>query len=179
MPINRLSPYGTDYKEKCFSIWYASGRKDLTEIRDTFPKDEKGRIPGMKQLWKWRREDGWDARADDLDTKALTIVENDLVQRKVEMLRRQAEVGFELQRRAMDYLQTEGFDSSASAVQAIKVGAEMERSSRGIDDLIVRMSKMDDAELVEEIMSQITRATEAGQIVEGAVEEVGKTTDEE
>ena len=160
-------------------VWYSSGRKEIPSILDQMPKDDSGRVASAIKINEWRRKYDWEVRADDLDEKALMIVsdgENGLVQRKADMLRRQAEMGWQLQEIGMRYLISGSFDTAASAVQAIKLGVEMERSSRGISDLIIKMSKMTDEELQEEILKQIDRASQSGQVIDA--EDVGDMNEE-
>lgn len=176
-----FTPYSKDYIEKCFTIWYASGRpSSMAVLLEKIPEDETGRKPHKSNLLKWSHEGGWDIRADGMDAKAIEVVENDLITQKAEMLRRQANIGFQLQQLGMMYLISGTFDTSASAVSAVIRGAELERSSRGIGELIVKMASMTDAELEAEIMKQLTRATDAGQIIDGEVKEEEETgnTDE-
>lgn len=169
------TPFTPEYIQQIFTIWYGAGRPNqIYKILDKLPKDNlTGRIPDVSSIQKWRIKYGWDAQADELDEKALVLVQNDLIQRKADMLSRQADIGFQLQYLGMAYLVSGSFDSSASAVQAIKVGAELERSSRGISDLIMKISKMSDDELQQEILNQISRASESGQIVEGEEVDTG------
>lgn len=180
-----FTPYSKDYIERCFTVWYASGRpSSIASILDKIPEDEHGRRPHKSNLLKWMREGGWEMRADVMDAKALEVVENDLIYQKAEMLRRQARVGFQLQQLGMVYLISGAFDSSASAVSAVIRGAELERSSRGIGELMVKMAGMTNDELQEEIIKQLTRATDAGQIIEGQIEnldedEKGEQADED
>ena len=112
----------------------------------------------------------WDFWADDMDSRSIAIAENSLVQQKADMLQRQAEMARQLQDKGLDYIQSAGFDNSSSAVQAIIRGAELERTSRGIGEMIVKMATMGDSELKDEIMKMINRGAENDQIVD--VEEV-------
>lgn len=78
----------------------------------------------------------------------------------------------------MAHIKAEGFDSSSAAVQAVIRGAELERSSRGIGELIVKMSKMTDGDLKQEIMKRL-ELLQNEHIVDAEVkEESGQETDE-
>ena len=172
--------YTPEYKEKCFITWYSAGRPPYpSRIQELVPIDEYGRKPSTLAIKAWMRSDTWEIRADELDSKAMVLVENELITQKAEMLRRQAETGFTLQHLGMQYLISGSFDSSSAAVQAVIRGAELERSSRGIGEVWTKMAKMTDAELEQEIIKQLTRATDAGQIIEGEeVEDTDSSTDE-
>lgn len=162
-----IKEYSDTYKEKCFIAWYSAGRPNPYEqTHAIIPEDELGRKPMIRTLRQWRKDLMWDFRADDLDSKALAVVEDSLVSQKADMLKRQAEMAHNLQTIGMDYLDKEGFDTSASAVSAIIKGAELERTSRGIGEMMVKMATMNDAELKDEIIRQINRASDNNQIID-------------
>ena len=174
--MRNFTTYSPEYKEKCFVTWYSNGRPEHLQAlveANKFPQDEHGRVPALKLLKQWRVENGWDLRADDLDVRAITIVEDSLVNQKAQMLQRHAEIGHKLMEAGMAHISSGEFDSSASAVSAVVRGAELERESRGIGELIVKMSKMSEDDLRKEIMERLARASEAGQIID-AEEDVGE-----
>lgn len=131
-----------------------------------FPVDERGRIPNPQIISRWRNNEMWDLWADDLDARAMTVVEDSLIAQKAEMLKRHADMAHQLQLQGMDYLKEEGFDSSSSAVTAIIKGAELERTARGIGEMIVKMAQMDDTQLADEIVKLLNRAGENNQIID-------------
>lgn len=179
--MRRQTPYSPEFIEKCFVAWYSIPQRPMEyqTIAKLLPKDDHGRQPKATTVKRWCLE-SWIARADELDKKAIQIVETDLVSQKVLMLQRQAEIGFQLQELGMRYLTSGSFDSASAAVQAVIRGAELERQSRGIGEIHARMVKMTDAELESEIIKKIQRASEAGQIIEGEeIEEAGGDTNQE
>lgn len=152
-------PYTEDYKNKCFIVWYLSGRPiKLTAIHNILPKDENGRVPSTQMIGLWKAELGWDLRADELDARAMEKVDDSLVLQKAEMFKRQAEHGKMLQDKGADFLKEKGIDSSASAITAVIKGAELERVSRGASEFLRKMSKMSDEELKAELMRLSQRA---------------------
>lgn len=168
LQIDRKENFTEQYRQQCRSAWYAAGKPDADVLRKLLLDKnitEGGRAPKTTTIRRWRKVEMWDWWAEDLDSRAMTIVEDDLVQQKAEMLRRQARAAEELQSMGMDYLRTSSFDSSSSAVQAVIRGAELERTSRGIGEMIVRMSKMSDEELLNEIIKNLPRANMT--IIEG------------
>jgi hypothetical protein len=172
--------YSDDYKEKCFQTWYASGRPtSAARTLDILPEDEFGRKPVRSLVEVWRKDLMWDARADDLDSKAIAIAEDALIMQKAEMLKRQAERAGKLAEKAFDELVTEGFDSSAAAVNAYFRATEEERMTRGISDMIVKMSKMNDADLADTVLDLLRRANENDQIIDSAPVDVDTESKEE
>lgn len=163
----KLIHYTPLYQEMCFQAWYASGRpNNYDAILKSLPKDEHGRIPDRHTVSSWRDELGWDVRADDLDAKANAIVENDLINSRVLMLKEQAARGRELQVMGLNHLREMGFDSSSSAVQAVIRGADLEKSAKGISDTLVQMLKMDDNQLTGEVQKLLERASIPVQIMD-------------
>jgi hypothetical protein len=172
-----MTAYTEDYKILCKHAWYNAGRpKSKKDWLDATPEDEHGRKPSTIILRNWMSEHAWHFWADDLDAKAMVIVEDSLITRKAEMLQRQAEMAWKLQDKGLAYIEVEGFDSSSSAVQAIIRGAELERTSRGIGEMIVKMASMGDSELKEEIMKMINRGSENDQIID--VDEIPEKKEE-
>jgi len=166
----RFVKYTEEYKIKLRGIWYSAERPDGSKFRKLLLKenavDEYGRIPHRNVLNEWRRDMMWDFWADALDTRVMTIEENDLVTKKADMLKRHADLGWELQLNGMKYLKESGFDTSASAVAAIIKGAELERESRGVGEMMIKMAKMTDTDLVQEILKLSARASENNQIID-------------
>ena len=162
--------YSEDYKRIIFQVWYANGRPNIPDLRTLIPKDTNDRIPSVQIIKIWKRDDGWEAQADELDTKAIVLSDDFLIRQKSEMLMRQANTGFVLQQIGLSYLVSGSFDSSSAAVNAVIRGAELERTSRGIGEMLVKMAKMSDPELENEIMKQIQRASDAGQMILDAEE---------
>lgn len=166
-PKELLVAYTEEYKQLIKTSWYAAGKpNDAKTWLDATPEDEHGRKPHLETLRKWRREQMWDMWADELDVQAMSKVEDALIQQKVNMLKRHAEDAMSLQQMAVAYLRTEGFDTASSAVTAFVRGAEIERTSRGIGDLMLKMAKMDNNALTNEIMGLIQRASENDQIID-------------
>lgn len=161
-------PYPDTYKEACFQAWYSAGCPEgFSHIVKVLP-DYEGRKPTRLLLNKWVEQE-WALRADELNTKAIELADNRLVLEKVEMLKQQAERGKELQEKGMEYIKTTGFDTASAAVQAVIRGANLERESRGIGELIYKMAKMSDDELKKEIMNRLE--TLSNDVVEGDVKE--------
>jgi len=166
MPANFIE-FTDEYKETCRTTWYADGRTTQFEkLQVIIPKDSRGRKPTVRTLRQWKKDMMWDFWADDLDSRALAILEDTLITQKAEMLKRHAGMAHALQMQGMTYLEKTGFDTSSSAVSAIIKGAELERVSRGIGEMMVKMATMTDGELKDEIMNQINRASENNQIID-------------
>jgi len=167
-PISQYNrPYTEHYKVACRDAWYAAGKPDrATQILEIIPEDEYGRKPNKQLLPDWRREMAWDVWADELDLRAEAIVDDELVNARVIMLKRQAATAKELQEDGIEYLREKGHDTSASAVRAIIQGAELERTSRGISEKIIKLHKMTDEKLMEEAQKYLGKAEESGEVID-------------
>lgn len=153
-------PYTDDYKNKCFIVWYMAGRPTrITSIKELLPKDENGRVPTLELIADWRHDMEWDLRADDLDSRAMEKVDNELVRRKAEMLKRQADMGKKMAERGMKSLESRAtIKSDMAAIVAVVRGAELERNSLGMSELIEKLAKMSDADIKAEILRLSARA---------------------
>lgn len=177
----KFREYSPDYKEIIKQTWYTHGRPDAPSLREIISADEQGRKPNAIIMQRWRRDEMWDFWADELDSKALTLAEDNLIQQKAEMLKRHAQIGWDLQTEGMKFLKDGGFDSSAAAVSAVIKGAQLERESRGIGETIVKMAQMTNEELKDAILKKIRQAAENGQIIDAEpVEKIdAESTDKE
>lgn len=159
--------YTEHYKTLCKHAWYAAGRPDkIPRIIEAIPEDEHGRKPGTAVLTQWRDEEMWDFWADEMDAQVERIAEDDLVNSRLKMLQKQASLGAELQAKALEYLRETGFDTSSSAVSAIKLGIETERTSRGISRRLSKLAELSDEQLTEETQKLLDMAMESGEILD-------------
>ena len=161
-----VQSYSDEYKWKVRQQWYQEGRPTPGKLLSNLVTDEYGRKPNPIVISMWRKNELWDIWADELDSRVMQVAEDSLIVQKAEMLKRHAQVGWLMIDKGMEFLASGTFDSSSSAVAAIKAGVEIERTSRGIGDMLVRMSQMGDDALKQEIMKYINRASENNQIVD-------------
>ncbi len=167
--VTSYTAYTEHYKTLCKHAWYAAGRPDKgPHIVEAIKEDEYGRKPEPNTLLAWRNEYLWDAWADEMDAQVEKKAEDKLVNLRLVMLSKQAAFGAEMQLKGIDHIRQYGFDSSSSAVSAIKLGIDTERTSRGISDRLIKMAKLSDEELTEETQKLLDRALESGEIIDVA-----------
>jgi hypothetical protein len=169
--------YTDEYKTIVRQTWFQAGMPSAEKLYGLLPPDVNNNIPSVNTLASWRRDQLWDIWADELNSRAMTIVEDNLIMQKVEMLKRHAQDAAKLQEMGLTYLKEHKFDTSSAAVSAVIRGAELERTSRGVGELILKMAKMDDGALKNEIMALIARASENNQIVDVDLTEVAEETE--
>jgi len=178
MDVPTFTPYSEQYKESCFQSWYAAGCPTArNKIEEILPEDEYGRKPNLDVLRTWRNADNWDLRADGLDERVNRTIEDSLVAAKVGMLEQQAKRARAIQEKGMEFLDENGFDSSSSAVQAIIRGAELERTSLGLSDAIMKLAKLTNDELMAETKKMLQKFVESGE--SGDVIDVAEIPDSE
>lgn len=179
---NLDTSFSEGYIEECFIAFYTAGRpKSGNRIRDILPVDDRGRKPSKEMILKWKSGYNWDIRADELDVQAYERTNEFLIEKRTEMLKRQATDAFNLQKKALDQLLGDGeeniggFDSSAAAVNAYFRSVELEQQTTGISDMILRMSKLTPDQLKKELTAMVRRAADSGQIIDVPAEELENT----
>ena len=164
--------YSDHYKEECFKAWYAGGRPNkIPQIAELLPEHDKKK-PNPQTLTKWRDELYWDVRADELDARANAIVDDDLVNQRVLMLREQASKGKLLQVLGMEYIMEHDFDTSASAVTAVIKGANLEKTSRGISERLMKLADITDDKLTAEVQKLVDQIDKSGEVIDMEEKEV-------
>lgn len=162
--------YTDEYKLAARTVWYSMGRpNNMNEIIDALELNQDGKKPSKRSLEMWRKDQDWDWWADELDNKAIVAVEENLIQRKRDMLINHADKAHALFEQSHDFMQEHGFTKMNDAINAFFKAAELERISLGMGEMWERMTKMDDGQLKDEIMKYLKRAEENNQFVDADV----------
>lgn len=169
--------YSPEYKETVFQVWYAGNRLPMKRLHLSIPEFEGGR-PTPEMLNQWKVHNAWIDRANFLDDEVRTKMERELVEMRVEMMKRHAEIAKEVIEMAIEKLRDGGFDTSASAVQALKVAFEEEKRSRGAEVSLTKLNEMNDEQL-SAAFRQLTGQISGVDTVDGEVEEEFESTEEE
>ena len=98
MPITQYN-FPDEYKELCFTIWYKSMKPNLKQLHAIIP-DSQGNKPSVEALSKWKLNDGWDERAQDIQLAVRDKLAAELVNERTKMLREQADQADQLLIRA-------------------------------------------------------------------------------
>jgi hypothetical protein len=154
-----LVAYTEAYKEKLFVQWYSSGCPQGERIGMNLPEDEIGRTPTTEVIKKWIRDEKWRDKAEVLNQEVARQIEKRLVEVRVEMLNRQAELGKNLQQKGIDYLEKHEFEKAGEALKAIFGGAELERASRGLPDALLKVAEMKDEDLITIMNSLLNKVS--------------------
>lgn len=148
------------YIEKVFRIWYNHGKPSAKQLVKFIPADldEWGRTPNWSTVESWL-EDFFVPRANELDEEVKRQLDSLIIKEKVEMLKRHAEVGVQMQNMSIEYLNEHRDEISApAAVRLLVEGIRIERESRGIPAALDKIRDMNDEELMDEIKQLVTGA---------------------
>lgn len=163
---NSNKAFTDEYIEQCFTTWFSLNQPSNLEIlQENIPESPEGKKPGLALLRQYKNTYGWVERADALNAKAIEKVEHQLIDMKSDMLKRQAESAYKIAKLAENYLLENGFDTAASAVNAIKWAQEEERTVRGVSEMMIKISKMTPDELMAEAAKLLKRNSEVIDIV--------------
>lgn len=168
--------YDDTYKEKIYTIWVSANQPTVSKLEKIIPPNDDGDTPSAPVLQRWIAEDAWVERAHDIRVRAQQVIDDELVRVRVEMLRRHADLGKELAVQGFEHLRVNGFDSSSSAVQAIKLGIQTERDSLGVELGLTKVVQMSDQDLSSNMKQLMERA--AGLLVDGVVVSTGDDGDD-
>lgn len=166
MPKIKNRDWSPDYIDWAFTYWYNHGRPPPSRFLSVIPRMQSPEypneflqyhfaVPNLLVLQDWIKNI-FEPRASKLDMEARQTVDQALVAEKVEMLKRHAAVGQQMQDIALDFL-IEHKDElgSNSAVRLLVEGLRIERESRGIPATLERIGRMSDEKLLEEIQQLI------------------------
>jgi hypothetical protein len=152
--------FSEEYKTKVFNLWYKNGKPLPQNLYNMIPDSERpyNKKPGRATLSQWVNHDFVD-RAKELDEQVELELRARLVNEKVEMLARHAKLGENMQDMGLEYLREHKNEITApSAVKLIVEGWRIERSSKGIPDMLDKIRDMSEEELVDEIAQLIGRS---------------------
>ena len=148
--------------ERAFQTWFSSGQPpSWARIQELYPDLDNGKKPGIAYVRQAFEVYGWAARADELNTRAIQKVETDLVTARADMFRRQAAEALEIAQKARKKIMEDGFDSTNSAINAYFKANELERTSRGAAELLMKIYAMSETELVKRATGLLRRKNEA------------------
>jgi len=164
--------YPDSYKMEVFKTWYRYGKPPGKKLRDMIPPEElSGSIPTSHLLNIWIS--GFKEEAEILDEQVKQELEARLVQEKIEMLNRHADLGVKMQDMAYSYLvEHEDELKAPTAIKLLIEGVRIERESKGIPQALDKMLNLPEDKLLSEITALLNKAP-----VE--FEEIDYGTDEE
>ena len=140
--------YTSDYKDAVFYTWYSRNKCVAGTLLGYIEEDINGNRPSESLLKGWIRDD-FTKRAEELDKIVKTEIETKVVTDKIEMLKRHADTGVEMQNMAIEYLrENKGNLKTNTAVRLLVDGIRVERESRGLPTLVTEVLSSGDDELM-------------------------------
>lgn len=154
MAITRTSapePYSATYKRICFHVWYSNGRVPMTKLQHLVDPTETGDSPNEVTLGKWRKENDWDERADEMDEDAAIQIQKKLIDDKVKILEEHARLGKKLRLKAIDLIEDIPFEKPHEAMRLLEIATGLEADSVGLSGILQNIRDMDDAEVKDKL----------------------------
>lgn len=158
--------YTDEYKDIVFYSWYNAGKCTFDVLYDIipFPKTNYGRKPSIQALKAWIKN--FSGRAEELDRGVQKSLDNAMIQSKVEMLKRHAQLGTRMQDIGFGFLTGTADMTAASAVRLLVEGIRVERESIGIPGALELIRNKTDEELMDEVMKLIENTPIDNDLVE-------------
>lgn len=167
--INRKYVFSDAYREEIFHFWYSNRHLGDRWFNTKVPPDENNQKVTLHTVNQWANLYHWAERAEDIDLQIATRMDREVIDERIEMFREHAKIGREIKDFGLDYLRENGIKTDMAALRAIADGIQIERSSRGLADSLVRLAQMDDTTLVKEINKLLTAKQNA---IDAEVEDI-------
>ncbi len=143
--------YSEDYIDQVFYHWYENGKQTGAGLTARLQKDLNGRTPTDSTVNNWVVQYGWVERADKLDVEVSKVLDTEVIDRRVEMYKRHAEIGQDMVEMGIAFLKENGIKTDQAAIRAIDSGVEIQRVSVGLAEAWQKISTMSDDQLTKEL----------------------------
>ena len=140
-----------DYKDQVFYLWYENGKIINFNLMESIPVSPNGRKPSEGTIKEWVSQGDWNTRADGLDGQITRVLDNSVIEKRVAMYKRHAEIGQDMVEMGMAYLKENGIKKEESAIRAIAEGIDIQRQSIGLAEALQKISTMDNDQLTREL----------------------------
>lgn len=162
--------YSAQYKADLFLVWYQANRPRGKKFAAILPKDELGRIPNLLVVQKWMRQEGWIARANDMDGEVMERLKEIAIEKKVRMHERHAEIGQELAEMGINWLEENKIMTATEASRIIDLGTRLERENTGGAQALSEVARLSNQKLEGTIQALLARVKDDDLgIIEGQV----------
>jgi hypothetical protein len=143
--------YTDDYIEQAFYVWYDSNKCGSHKLVNLLPKTEDGNSPARMVIERWIHEKGWIERADALDAEISRKLDDEVINKRMEMYKEHAEVGEMLIAKGKKYLEENGITQAPDAIRAITSGVDIRVASVGKAEAWQKISTMTNEQLDKEL----------------------------
>ena len=144
--------FSDDYLLEVFNIWYNASKPNNKQLLELIGVDKvSGLKPSERTLKAWI-SDRFTVKALEIDNLVAERVEQELVQQRVGMLQRHADLGMKMQDMGIEYLEEHGVGSARNAITLLVRGVEIEHEARIAPiDILQKLDKLSDEQLIEEL----------------------------
>lgn len=165
--------YTDPYIEQCFYVWYENGKVFGKSLLDKLPKTEKNNVPSIITIQKWADDYGWVERADALDAEVSVRQDELVIDKRLKMYERLAEIGEFEAEEGFKYLKEHGIKKEETALRAISDGSDLMQKSVGVAEAIKQISSMTPDQLDKAIQKLLGQKQES-EFIQGEVTEEEK-----
>jgi len=150
--ISTYNQFPDDYQLEVFFTWYNTGKPNNKQLSELIKPDPvSGNKPSERTLKEWIIN-RFTVRAIELDNAVAERIEQELVQQRVGMLERHAQLGMKMQDMGLEYLEDHGVGSARNAITLLVRGVEIEHEARIAPiDILSKLDKMSDEQLIEDL----------------------------
>lgn len=146
---------------KAFEVWYAKDRNYRNASR------ELTAVCTLATIYRWAQKYDWETRADNRDSQAARLLEQESVGRRAAMISEQRKAGKLLRQLGLQYLVANletVIANPKDAINAIKEGLALERQAEGLPDWVGTIVNATSQELMDDyqrLLKEIAATAEA------------------
>ena len=166
------------YIDQIFYVWYQNDRPGMNKLHNIMPEEDEKK-PSLTTLQGWYKDFGWEQRADALDGEASRSLDQQVIQKRVEMWEKLEVVGGTLVDKGKAYLETHELSTDMSAIRAITDGAELLRASVGQAEAWFKISQMTPAQLDGAFRALLNKGQNEVDVVDAESSDTESTPEQE
>lgn len=163
--------YSDAYKMSVRAVWYTNGCPSIKKFVEMklIPADEQGRTANAYQITHWFDDESWTQWRDVMNAELSVQIEKRMMTDRMRVIKKQLVISENVIDKAYTDIMEKGFDSSASAVQALKNFMVEQRGLMQIDKMIQELAEKDTIDIQKEFKELAERAGLT--MVEGEIKE--------
>lgn len=153
--VSTHQEFPADFIQRVFVLWFDAGKPSADELWPVIKEESPKMCPSVRVLTRWIVDD-FIKKALELDDKIERKIDDTLIERKLDMLNRQAELGRKMQETAWQYIEENDVGSTKNAIALLKLGLETERAAMSVPGFLKGIVGKSEAELLDELKDMLT-----------------------
>lgn len=154
--------YTDAYRDAVFAVWYSRGKPTARSLTKMVPNPVDFGLscgfPSETTVLGWLED--FRERAVVIDEEVTRKMQERLVADKVQMLNTHAQIGTDMQRRALEFFESNPEKMNGMvALRMLVEGVRIERESRGVSRTIEQLVDKTDEELMKQIKELLSYST--------------------